>query len=217
MLTKKSINKIRIAIVDDHQIVIDGIVALLRDQDNIEIIGTNISAQKMLKQLLQLQPDALLTDVMMPEMSGQEFALAVSQHSPSISILVLSMNSEPNIVHQMIEEANIAGYVLKNISKQELIEAIETVAIGELYFGRDLKRAIADWKKMKTQNDDAILTQRENEIIKLLEKELNTKQIAEQLFISERTVETHRKNIFRKTNTHSVLGLVKYAYLHKII
>lgn len=217
MLIKKTKSKIRIAIVDDHQIVIDGIVALLSGYEHIEIISTNISAQKMLSQLSALQLDVLLTDVMMPEMSGQAFALSASKISPEVRILALSMSSAPNIVHQMIEESNIAGYVLKNISKDELIEAIENVADGRLYFSSEVKKEMADWKKMNAQNEDSSLTQREKEIITLLEKELNSKQIAEQLFISERTVETHRKNIFRKTKTHSVLGLIKYSYLHRII
>jgi DNA-binding NarL/FixJ family response regulator len=209
--------KIRIGIVDDHQIVIDGIVALLRDQVQFEIVGTNISAKKMLQELKICKPDVLLTDVIMPEMNGKEFSKAVKEQNPQIKIMVLSMNSDLETIQYLIKEANISGYVLKNISKSELIQAIELVAEGKVYFSKEVKSELGKWEEIKNENTEAALTTREIEIIKLLEEELTTKQIAERLFISERTVETHRKNIFRKTDNHTVLGLIKYAYLHKII
>jgi DNA-binding NarL/FixJ family response regulator len=107
--------------------------------------------------------------------------------------------------------------VLKNIGKQELIDAIEKIASGGIYFSDDVLHELERSSRRKKQNEEAHLTAREIEIIGLIEKEYNNKRIADCLFISERTVETHRKNIFRKTNTSSVIGLVKYAYEHKLI
>ncbi len=208
---------ISVAITDDHQIVIDGITALLNGHPTIRIIHTTTSGKTML-QLLQQQPaDVLLTDIMMPEMTGQELAKAVRKAFPETRILALSMSGQGDIVNEMINEADIAGYVLKNISKQDLIAAIEKVAAGGIYFSEEVLNELARFDQVTKENETAQLTAREIEIIRLIEKELSNKAIAEKLFISERTVETHRKNIFRKTNASSVLGLIKYAYQHKLI
>jgi DNA-binding NarL/FixJ family response regulator len=209
--------KIKIAIVDDHQIVIDGIVALLKDHELIEVAANDTSAVSMLKRLSDLPIDVLITDIMMPEMNGQEFAKAVKNTFPLIRILALSMSGQGDIVDEMINNADISGYVLKNISKKELIEAILKIANGGIYFSDEVLLELSSTKDSQKELEKAGLTIREIEIVKLMEKEFSNKLISEALFISERTVETHRKNIFRKTNTSSVLGLIKFAYQHKII
>lgn len=209
--------KIRIAIVDDHQIVIDGIVALLKEHIAIEVVAIQTSAALMLKQIDLLNIDVLITDIMMPEMNGQDFAKAVKNKFPHIRILALSMSGQGDIVEEMINNADISGYVLKNISKQELIEAILKIASGGIYFSDEVLKELGTSRESRNELDKAGLTIREIEIVKLMEKEFSNRQISEALFISERTVETHRKNIFRKTNTNSVLGLVKFAYQHKVI
>ena len=127
------------------------------------------------------------------------------------------MSGQGDTVSEMINDADISGYVLKNIGKQELIKALEKIAAGGIYFSEEVINELQRTSQRKKENEEAHLTSREIEIIRLIEKEYNNKQIAEALFISERTVETHRKNIFRKTNTNSVIGLVKYAYEHKLI
>lgn len=208
---------IRIAIVDDHQIVIDGIVALLKGHDEMEVVATDISASNMLQRMVNLQVDLLLTDIMMPEMNGQEFAISVRKKYPNTKILALSMSGQGELVDGMINHADINGYVLKNISKQELLLAIKKIADGGIYFGEEVLNELASFSQMRKEEEKVQLTVREKEIIQLMEKEFSNKQIADTLFISERTVETHRKNIFRKTNTNSVLGLIKYAYQHKIV
>jgi DNA-binding NarL/FixJ family response regulator len=209
--------KVKIAIVDDHQIVIDGIVALLKEQAFIEVVATDTSALSMLQRLSSLKVDILITDIMMPTMNGQEFASAVRKDFPAIRILALSMSGQGEIVDEMINNADICGYVLKNISKKELIEAILKISKGGIYFSEEVLLELESSKYLQKETEKAALTNREIEIVQLIEKELSNKQIADTLFISERTVETHRKNIFRKTNTNSVLGLIKFAYLHKII
>ncbi len=210
-------NTIRIAIVDDHQIVIDGIKALLNGQEELEVVIVDTSATNMLKRMSGLDIDLLLTDIMMPEMNGYEFAKVVRKSYPNMKILALSMSGQGELVDGMINHADINGYVLKSICKQELLLAIRKIADGGIYFSEEVLNELADFSQMRKEEEKIQLTVREKEIVQLMEKEFSNKQIAESLFISERTVETHRKNIFRKTNTNSVLGLIKYAYQHKII
>lgn len=209
--------KIKIAIVDDHRIVIDGIRSLLEDNPSFSIVASSDSPLKMLEILQQQPVDILLTDIMMPEMNGQQLARQVRKQYPAVKILALSMSGQGEIVSEMINDADIAGYVLKNITKEELSAAILKIAAGGIYFDEKVLEELNRYSNMRKENDEAHLTQREVEIIRLIEKELSNKEIADTLFISERTVETHRKNIFRKTKTNSVIGLVKYAYEHKLV
>ncbi len=212
-----TLTEIRVAIVDDHQIVIDGITALLNKHHNIIITVTSTSPIEMLKLLQTNTVDILLTDVTMPELNGYELAKKVRHKFPDIKILVLSMSGEGNIISEMINDADISGYVMKNISKNELVEAIEKIYNGGNYFTDEILSVLEKYNSIQKENEQTHLTAREIEILKLIEKEYNNKQIADYLFISERTVETHRKNIFRKTKTNSPLGLIKYAYQHNLI
>ncbi len=209
--------KIRIAIVDDHQIVIDGLKSLLEGQDNFEITGSSTKPTDMLDMLQQLQPDILITDIMMPGMNGKELARVVKKQFPAIKILALSMSGQGELVNEMINDADIAGYVLKNIGRNELVTALEKIYHGGIYFSDDILQEMLKAGERKKISDESHLTAREIEIVQLIEKEFSNKQIADSLFISERTVETHRKNIFRKTKTSGVIGLVKYAYEHQLI
>ncbi|MBV9963070.1 MAG: response regulator transcription factor [Parafilimonas sp.] len=209
--------KIRIAIVDDHQIVIDGINALLKDIPEFEIIASTTSPLKMLEILKANEVDILLTDIMMPGLTGQQLAKKVKEEFPSIKILALSMSGQADIVNEMIDDADIAGYVLKNIGKNELAIAIKKIADNGIYFSDEVLDELNHANRIKKENDETHLTQREIEIVRLIEKEMSNKEIADKLEISERTVETHRKNIFRKTKLNSVVGLIKYAYEHRLI
>jgi two-component system, NarL family, nitrate/nitrite response regulator NarL len=209
--------KISLAIVDDHQIVIDGLKSLLQGYDQFKVVLECTQPAQMLHLLEQTTIDILLTDVMMPVMNGAELSKAVHQKFPAIKILALSMSGQGDLVNKMIDDADIAGYVLKNIGKKELIKALEKISAGGIYFSDEVLHEMTRASEIKKQSDDAHLTAREIEIIKLIEKEQNNKQIAETLFLSERTVETHRKNIFRKTKTSGVIGLIKYSYEHKLI
>ena len=209
--------KIKLGIVDDHQIVIDGLKSLLHGHDQFEVVIECTQPLQMIELIGKKTINILLTDVMMPGMNGAELAKAVHQQFPGIKILALSMSGQGDLVNQMINDADISGYVLKNIGKTELIRALEKISGGGIYFSEEVLEEMTRASDRKKENEEVNLTAREIEIIRLIEKELSNKQIAEQLFLSERTVETHRKNIFRKTNTASVIGLVKYAYEHKLI
>ena len=208
---------IKVFIADDHQIVIDGLKSLLEDQHDLQLVGFTTQPLEAVALMANLQPHIMLTDVMMPGMTGQQLAKQVRKQFPSIKILALSMSGQGDIVDEMINDSDINGYVLKNIRKEELETAIRKIAGGGIYFSEEVLAELEKQSTRKKQSEDAQLTLREIEIIRLIEKELNNKEIAEQLFISERTVETHRKNIFRKTKTNSVIGLVKFAYEHKLI
>lgn len=210
-------NNIRLAIVDDHQIVIDGLKSLLQGHEQFEVIIETTLPLDMLSLLDKNPVDILMTDVMMPGMNGAELSKAVHQQFPDIKILALSMSGQGDLVNQMIDDADISGYVMKNIGKQELIKALEKISEGGIYFSDEVLHEMTKASEIKKENVEVHLTNREVEIIQLIEKEMSNKQIAEKLFLSERTIETHRKNIFRKTGTSSVIGLVKYAYEHKLI
>jgi DNA-binding NarL/FixJ family response regulator len=207
---------IRIAIVDDHQIVIDGLRLLLGNHSQFQIVAEATSGKETLNMLSEKTVDVLMIDVVMPEMDGYELSVRVRKLYPEIKILALSMNSEGSIIDKMIEHAQINGYLLKTIGKSELIQAIKTIAAGEDYFAPDALRELNSFRKIKEENQLMNLTARELEIIKCMIQNLTNKQIADQLYISERTVETHRKNIFRKTNTHSVLSLMDFLKKQKI-
>ena len=209
--------KITLALVDDHQIVIDGLTSLLKGHDKFQFAFATTDSTEVIAKLATTPINILLTDVMMPKLPGNQLAKQVKEKYPSVKILALSMSGQGDLVNEMINDADIAGYVLKNIGKQELITALEKIADGGIYFSDEVIDELKRTSDRKKQNDEAHLTGREIEIIRLIEKEYNNKQIAEALFISERTVETHRKNIFRKTTTNSVIGLVKYAYEHRLI
>lgn len=206
-----------LAIVDDHQIVIDGLLSLLNGLEHFEVVYTTTDPTTVPAFLAGQPVTILLTDVMMPLMNGDELARQVKQRFPATRILALSMSGQGDIVNRMIEDADISGYVLKNIGKQELIRALEKIAGGGIYFSEEVLQEMTRASTRKKENEQTHLTEREIEIIKLIEQEYSNKQIAETLFISERTVETHRKNIFRKTQTSGVIGLIKYAYEHRLI
>lgn len=209
--------KISLALVDDHQIVIDGLLSLLKGEQRYEFAFATTNSSTVIEQLHKAPVDVLLTDVMMPGMPGNVLAKEIRKQFPNIKILALSMSGQGDVVSEMINHADISGYVLKNIGRKELITAIEKIAGGGIYFSEAILEELQRIKKRKKETEEAHLTDREVQIIRLIEKEYSNRQIAEALFISKRTVETHRKNIFRKTNTTGVIGLVKYAYEHRLV
>ncbi len=202
--------KINVAILDDHQIVIDGLKLLLEKSERIKVGMEHTNGFELLKSLRDDKNsiDILLLDLMMPVMSGQECALMVRQEFPQIKIIILSMNNDGKTVSGLIEQADIRGFLPKSVNKNELIEAIENVFDGKHYFSEEILEELKLYGNRKQQKEDLKLSLRELEIIKLIAKGLTNKQIVAELFISEKTVETHRKNIFRKTSTHNVGSLL---------
>lgn len=202
--------KLKIFIVDDHYLILQGLSSLLMDEPDIEICGTSKDPTEVLALLEKAQPDILLTDISMPVISGAELTTMVLKKFPHIRVIALSMYNEPKIINEMIE-AGVSGYLLKATSKTELIKALNTVAGGRNYFTSDIQ------DNMNADDPTDMFTGREIEILRLIVKEYNNRQIGEKLFISERTVETHRRNILRKTDSINTVGLVRYAYENKLI
>ena len=204
----------KIFIVDDHQMVIDGLSMLIKAIPGFEIAGVSNDPEKVMDLLKDTHVNILLTDVSMTGMSGAELTRQVRKQYPDMKVLALSMFGDSIVVSEMMD-AGVSGFILKNTGIQELEEALKKVAAGGNYYSADItKRLVESFKDNQEGNH---LTDREIEIIRMIEREYSNKQIAHLLFISERTIETHRKNIFRKTNTQTVVGLLKYAYERKII
>jgi len=210
--------KHRIILVDDHQMLIDGLSAILSANKDIEILKTYTNGNILLDEIEGLNPEIILTDISMPEIDGYELTKRIKKINPAIQVIALSMSGNITDINKMID-VGISGYVLKNVGNQELIEAIHKVAQGKMHFSDDVMEEMVKNKhaKPEKQEEQAKLTERELEILKLIVQELNNAEIADKLFISERTVETHRKNMIRKFNTKTIVGLIKYAMDHKLI
>ncbi len=210
--------KHRVILVDDHQMLIDGLTAILSANDTIEIVKTYTNGIQFLDEVENLQPDIVLTDISMPEIDGYELTKRIKQHNPQIQVIALSMSGSIKDINRMLD-VGISGYVLKNVGNQELIEAIHKVAQGRMHFSDDVTEEMVKNKHAKPDkhHELAKLTERELEILRLIVQELNNAEIADKLFISERTVETHRKNMIRKFNTKTIVGLIKYAMDEKLI
>jgi len=205
---------IKILLVDDHRILLDGLKALFDNDSEFEIIAAVSSPAEALEKLKLQQPDILLTDYTLPGMTGLELSTKVKELYPNIKRVILSMHDEGHLVKQVMKEG-VDGYLLKNIQQGELKAALRQIMQGMPYISPEITKQLMTG--LANESKHVLLTDREQEIVKLIVKEFSNKQIAEKLFISERTVETHRKNIFRKTNTASLVGLVKFALEHNIM
>ena len=209
---------IHLAILDDHQIVIDGLKLLLQDHSKFEIIVEANSAEEMLQLLRLKKVDVLLTDITLPHgISGYDLSLLLKKEMPQLKILALSMSEEGGMITKMIEQAQVDGYIPKASGQKELLTAIEKIAAGEKYFAADVLQQYELYKTIRSENKTMNLTARELQIIECIIKHYSNKQIADELFISERTVETHRKNIYRKTETKGEASLIRFVTEHKII
>ncbi len=209
---------IKILIVDDHQMFIDGVKALLRKEKNFEIIGEALNGEDALLFLEGNNIDILITDISMPGMSGVELTKKIKKAKPEIKVLVLTMFNDRQVISEIIM-AEAEGYILKNTGKQELIFALEKIADNGTYFSNEIVNIMLESpndSNIKTDVSIDVLTERELEILKLICLELTSEQIAEKLFISKRTVDTHRKNIIDKTEIHTLVGLIKFALRNKL-
>ncbi len=205
---------IKLFLVDDHHIVLDGLRSMFDQDTRFTILGYASSAEEALKKLETQTPDILITDYRLPGVSGLELSILVKEKYPSAKRVILSMHDEGMLVKQILKEG-VDGYLLKSIQQTELKNALQQISKGVPYVSPEITRLILS--DMLHERPEELLTEREREILNLIAKEHSNKQIAEKLFISERTVETHRKNIFRKTNTTSLVGLIKYAFANNLI
>lgn len=205
----------RVLIVDDHAIMLDGLEALLGKQDDVKIVAKTTNANYALAYFRKEEIDVLITDYSMPGMSGAALIREAKKINPQVKAIVLSMHDESHLVQDIIF-AGADGYILKKYAQQEIIQAIRIVIDGGQYWSPEINQVLI--RGLRKQNEtNPELSEREIEVLKLLILEMTTKEVAQKLFISERTIETHRKNLLRKTNSKNTVGLIKYAYLNNII
>lgn len=205
---------IKIIIADDHQLFIEGIHSLINSMENMEIIHEVNNGQQLIEYLENTKCDLVLMDINMPIIDGIEATKIIKKLYPEIKILMLTMFSSRDYIEKLLR-VGADGYLLKNTDASELKEAIESLMRGESYFSKEVTERIMEGlqkKKHDEKNKHLIeLTEREIDVLKLIVQEFTTAEIAEKLFISPHTVETHRKNLISKLNVRNIAGLVKYA------
>ncbi len=201
-------------LVDDHAILLDGLENILKSTEAFEVVGKRGTVSGALDFLKKEEVDILITDYNLPDGDGLELIRAVRRMLPEVKILMLSMHDETHLVKEILKEG-VNGYLLKKDSQDELLNALDAIKDGKIYLSNDINNMLI--QGLNQPDEQRLLTEREREILKLISKEYTNKLIAEELFISERTVETHRKNIFRKTKTSSLVGLIKFAYANNLI
>ncbi|MEX6503866.1 response regulator [Pseudomonas zhanjiangensis] len=196
---------IRVALVDDHELVRDGLRALLSAMPRLQVVGEASSGAEALDLVAQLRPELLLVDIGMKDMTGLQLTETLCRQYPGIQILILSMYDHAEYVTRSIR-AGARGYVLKDASSWQIIAAIEAIAAGGSYYSDELLQ-----KSLSAPPADDELTPREREVLQMLARGLANKAIARELDISVRTVETHRLSIRRKLDVDTPAALVKYA------
>lgn len=212
---------IRVFITDDHEIYLEGMSLLLGKQEGIEVIGTAASGKELLEQVHDLKADILLLDVYLPDLGEEEIVQQIRAVRPDLRIIYLTLLRGTRYVHKL-SKYNIQGYVLKNASLEELLGALRAVMNGGTYFSKDIHIGDRDedFRNTITIEDkqiDEILSRRELEVLRLICKEYSNAEIAEKLFLSVSTVETHRKNLIAKLGVNNTVGLVKFALRNNLI
>jgi len=213
---------IKVLVIDDHQLIIDGLKYIMQDEEDVVFAGGANNMEQALTFLQNNKVDVVLADISMPDHSGVEITRKIKDVYPDIKVLALTMHEDISMITRMIE-AGASGYLLKRTNMKEVLEAIRVVASNNKYLGREVQAILIANLSFRnpgivTSSDlPGTLTAREREILNLVAKEMSNEQIAEKLFISERTVETHRRNIFTKTKTKSIIGLIRYAIQHGLI
>lgn len=217
------VSTISVLVVDDHPLVVAGVRMLLQDEADIRVVATANSGREAL-QVLRSHPEisVALLDLNMPYMSGTELMKLLLEQYPHVRPLILSTFQDHASVTDVLE-AGGSGYLLKATTRAELSAAIRAVAAGRRYFSQEVTATIVQSMEIQAGTirgstaPRVELTARESEVLQLIAGEYSNQDIANKLFISERTVESHRKNILTKTKSKSVIGLIKYALQHKLI
>lgn len=212
--TLSAVEKRSVLLVDDHRILLEGVKNLINGLPGFEVKATASAGFEALNLLKQQDFDILVTDYEVPELSGLELIKAARAAQPEIKTIVLSMHEDASVVRELLR-AGINGYVLKKDTHTALVEALAKVVENKRYFSEEVSDVMV--QMANGPDDEGALTAREKEILRLVVKEFNSRQIAEILFISERTVETHRKNILRKTGCGNLVALVKFAYANNLV
>lgn len=203
--------KINIVIADDHQMFLDGLTALLKDEKDINLVNTALNGREALEIVEKCDVDILIMDVNMPEVDGIALNNSIKQNHPNVKTLALTSHSDHLIVSKLTKR-KVNGYLLKNAEKSELLHAIHKIYEGEDYFSQMVKDKVVESLFSDTRDKEIPeLSKREKEVIKLIASQYTATEIAEELFISQNTVNTHRKNLLTKLKLKNVAGLVKFA------
>ena len=203
---------IRLLLADDHQLFLDGLQSLLSHEPGIAITGQSLNGRQVLEQVAGTSTDLVLMDVNMPEMDGIEATRQLKARFPEVRVLILTMHDSPEFITSLLG-SGADGYILKNTGREELLHAINQVVSGKQYFGKAVMATMMNSLRQPARAPEAAveLTKRETDVLKLIAQECSTHEIAERLFISTHTVETHRKNLHSKLNVKNAAGLVRYA------
>ena len=205
--------RIKILLADDHTLVLNGLLAMLSQEPDFCIVGTARNGQEALDQLLETPADIALLDIDMPVMTGLEAARRISQNFKDTKVILLSMHAEPSLVKNAIE-SGANGYLLKTTDLEELQFALRQVAKGKSYFDSALLIAQKSRLKLEESSHSPVLnnlTPRETEVLRMIAQGLNNNAIGERLFISPKTVDTHRTHLMRKLNAHNAASLTRIA------
>lgn len=210
MILPRSPVSINLLIVDDHQIVIDGLKALLSDYEGVSMKGEARNGREALDMLEILKVDVILLDLDMPLMGGVDFMKELAKTKHNVRVIVLTMHDEKAMIRSLLD-LGAHGYLLKNSSRDELIMAIEGVMDGKQHLSEEVHTVLLTPDKDLRSGKFAELTEREVEILKCVAEGLSNKEIGDKLFISPRTVDTHRTNVMQKLELHNVAGMVRFA------
>ena len=212
--------KIKVLVADDHTILRQGIKSLLANEEEIEVIGEAKDGREALTIIEETLPDVILMDIAMPGLNGLEATRRIKKKFPRMKVLVLTMYTNEEYIFQILN-AGANGYLVKETAFQDLISAIKAVYKNEAFMSPSISKKVINSYIKRAQNDEEktceILTTREREILQLIAEGNSSKKIAELLFISPKTVETHRTHIMDKLNIHNRTGLVKYAIRKGIV
>ena len=213
---------VKILIADDHELIHNGIINILKPLKRYKIVGKAVNGEDAIEKARLLDPDIILMDISMPVLNGIEATRIISKTMPEIKILALTQHEENEYVVEILK-AGGSGYLLKNSKKQEFVDAIESVLSGKKVFSNKISEQLFNrlvnppHENDKNEEPEIPLTKREIEIIQNIADDLSNQQIADKLHISLRTVETHRRNLMQKLNVKTVVALLKYAARHNII
>jgi DNA-binding NarL/FixJ family response regulator len=210
---------IKVLLVDDHQIILDGVKTMILNEPNVSICGAYVSGKEALENAVKHKPDIIITDIMMPDMNGLEFVKSIKENKIEAKILILSMFLSVDYIQNAVQ-AGANGFLMKqNATRDELMTAINMLMEGKNYFSAEVANTIVSGIKAEgnekhsgfERHDLSILSKRELEVLKLFANGHTNKEISDKLFISMRTVETHKSNMIAKLNLKSYVDLIKIA------
>ncbi len=209
MIKKKN----KVIIADDHTLFRHGLKLILEDMENIEVVADVANGKELIEITKELRPDLIIMDINMPQINGIEAGRILLQEFPDLKILVVSMYGDEQYYNSVIEYG-VKGFILKDAENTELRAAVNAILNGKTYFSQELLLKLIRNRK---NSEQIVLTPRERQILELICQGLNSQEIANKLFLSERTVENHRANLLDKTGCRNSLSLVLYAFRNNLV